>query len=156
MSKYFNYILFLFPSIVGAQGLSTKAMLGEWTFIEQQDENGVKQTEIPITKFGKEAVEHVNRDSYVFKEDGEYISYNRFKTSGGTWFYDSTSQEINLELRISPDDPNLDLLKSRNLVTKRDDGFYYQTPIKKKILSITDQSMIMADREKYKLLYSKI
>ena len=148
-------ILFVFK--VGfAQNVDESDLIGEWDFIELQDELGEKQTEIPLIRFGKDrGVENVNRDSYVLNDDGTYKSSNPYKTSYGTWYFDKINQEINLELRISPDSPYLSYSLKANNVTKRDDGFYYQNPVKNKILSFSIDTMIIADREKYVLIYEK-
>ena len=44
--------------------VSESDLIGEWTFIELQDENGEKQTKIPLTRFGNdmgfEKVSHID------------------------------------------------------------------------------------------------
>jgi len=68
---------------------------------------------------------------------------------------DKKTNEINLELRIEPDSPYLPFLKKAKIVTKRKDGFYYQKAVKKRILKFGTESMIIADREKYVLIYER-
>lgn len=139
-----------------SQNLTESDLIGEWEFIELQDENGIKQTKIPLSRWGKEGmVENVNRDNYIFNEDGTYKSFNPLNTSYGTWFFDNQTKEINLELRIKPDSPYLPSLKKSKIVEKRKDGFYYQKPVKKKILIFSNESMTIADREKYILIYKR-
>jgi len=131
-------------------------LVGEWKFIELQDKDGKKQTKIPLNRWQKDAVEKVNRDSYVFHENGEYTSSNPLKSSSGTWYFDKLANEINLELRIDPEDPALESLKKHNLVKKRKDGFYYQKAVKKVILDYSEQTMTIQDRDEYVLLYERI
>ena len=139
-----------------SQNLTESDLIGEWEFIELQDENGEKQTKIPLIRFGRDmGIESVNRDNYVLKEDGTYKSYNPLNISVGTWYFDKSTNEINLELRIDPDSPYLKYGKKVNNVKKRKDGFYYQSPVKKKILIYSDDSMTIADREKYVLIYKR-
>ena len=76
-------------------------------------------------------------------------------TSYGSWFLDKETNEINLELRIEPESPYLPSLKKAKIVTKREDGFYYQKAVKKKILIFGTDSMTIADREKYVLIYKR-
>lgn len=139
-----------------SQELTENDLIGEWSFIKLQDENGVKQTEIPLTRFGRDmGIEKVNRDSYIFNDDGTYKSFNPLNTSYGTWFLDKRTNEINLELRIEPNSPYLPSLKKAKIVTKRKDGFYYQKAVKKRILLFENDSMTIADREKYVLIYER-
>jgi len=139
-----------------SQNLTEFDLIGEWEFIELQDENGEKQTKIPLIRFGRDmGIENVNRDSYIFNEDGTYKSYNPLNISVGTWYFDESTNEINLELRIDPDSPYLKYGKKANNVKKRKDGFYYQSPVKKKILIYSGDSMTIADREKYVLIYKR-
>ncbi|WP_405201722.1 hypothetical protein [Dokdonia sp. LLG6352-1] len=131
-------------------------LIGEWEFIELQDENGDKQTKIPLIRFGRDmGIENVNRDSYIFKEDGTYKSFNPLNVSVGTWYFDKKTKEINLELQIAPDHKFLPSLKKAKLVKKRKDGFYYQKPVIRKILMYSDDAMTIADREKYVLIYKR-
>ena len=60
-----------------------------------------------------------------------------------------------MELRIDPDSPYLKYGKMVNNVKKRKDGYYYQSPKKIAVTSFTENSMILADREKYVLIYSR-
>lgn len=139
-----------------SQNLTRSDLIGEWEFIALQDENGIKQTKIPLNRWGKTGmVENVNRDSYVFNADGTYKSFNPLNISYGTWFFDTQTKEINLELRIETDSPYLPSLKKAKIVKKRKDGFYYQKPVKKKIFSFSNESMTIADREKYVLIYKQ-
>ena len=139
-----------------SQEVTESDLIGEWTFIELQDENGEKQTKIPLTRFGRDkGIEKVNRDSYIFNDDGTYKSFNPLNTSYGTWFLDKKTNEINLELRIEPDSPYLPSLKKAKIVTKREDGFYYQKAVKIKILIFGTDAMTIADREKYVLIYER-
>jgi hypothetical protein len=152
----FLILSFLIFQVGISQNLTESDLIGEWEFIELQDENGEKQTKIPLIRFGRDmGIESVNRDNYVFKEDGTYKSYNPLNISVGTWYFDESTNEINLELRIDPDSPYLKYGKKVNNVKKRKDGFYYQSPVKKKILIYSDDSMTIADREKYVLIYKR-
>ena len=152
----FTTLILLIFQIGISQEIAESDLIGEWTFIELQDENGEKQTRIPLTRFGRDmGIENVNRDSYVLNDDGTYKSFNPLNTSYGTWFLDNKTNEINLELRIEPDSPYLPSLKKAKIVTKRKDGFYYQKAVKKRILKFGTESMIIADREKYVLIYEK-
>lgn len=139
-----------------SQNLKESDLVGEWEFIELQDENGDKQTKIPLIRFGRDmGIENVNRDSYIFKEDGTYKSFNPLNVSVGTWYFDKKTKEINLELQIAPDHKFLPSLKKAKLVKKRKDGFYYQKPVIRKILMYSDDAMTIADREKYVLIYKR-
>ncbi|GAA0728521.1 hypothetical protein GCM10009430_37770 [Aquimarina litoralis] len=139
-----------------SQKIKETDLIGEWTFIELQDENGEKQTKIPLARFGRDmGIENVNRDSYIFNVDRTYKSFNPLNTSYGTWFFDKKTNEINLELRIEPDSPYLPSLKKAKIVKKRKDGFYYQKPVHKKILIYSTDSMTIAYREKYVLIYKQ-
>ena len=152
----FTTLILLIFQIGISQEIAESDLIGEWTFIELQDENGEKQTRIPLTRFGRDmGIENVNRDSYVFNDDGTYKSFNPLNTSYGTWFLDNKTNEINLELRIESDSPYLPSLKKAKIVTKRKDGFYYQKAVKKRILKFGTESMIIADREKYVLIYER-
>jgi len=65
-----------------SQNLTESDLIGEWEFIELQDENGEKQTKIPLIRFGRDmGIEDVNRDSYVFNENGTYKSFNPLNVS---------------------------------------------------------------------------
>ena len=139
-----------------SQNLKESDLVGEWEFIELQDENGDKQTKIPLIRFGRDmGIENVNRDSYIFKEDGTYKSFNPLNVSVGTWYFDKKTKEINLELQIAPDHKFLPSLKKAKIVKKRKDGFYYQKPVIRKILMYSDDAMTIADREKYVLIYKR-
>lgn len=139
-----------------SQKLNESAIIGEWEFIELQDENGKKQVKIPLSRFGKDlGYEKVNRDSYIFNDDGTYKSFNPLNVSFGTWYFDESTNEINLELRIDPDSPYLPSLKKAKIVKKRKDGFYYQKPVKIKILIYSEDNITIADREKYVLIYER-
>ena len=138
-----------------SQEVTELDLIGEWEFIELQDENGEKHTKIPLSKFEKGAIENINRDNYIFKESKEYISRNPLNTSTGFWSLDSQKRRINLELRISPEDEFLPSLKKAKVVKKREDGFYYQKPIKKQILFFSKDSMTIADRSNFYLIYKK-
>src|SRR5690606_368935 len=149
-------LLLLIFQIGISQEISESDLIGEWTFMELQDENGTKKSEIPLTRFGRDmGIEKVNRDSYMFNEDGTYKSFNPLNISYGTWFLDKESNEINLELRIEPESPYLPSLKKVEIVTKRSDGFYYQKPVQKKILIYSNDSMTIADSEKFVLIYKR-
>ncbi|WP_298346224.1 hypothetical protein [uncultured Algibacter sp.] len=72
-----------------SQNLTESDLIGEWEFIELQDENGEKQTKIPLIRFGRDmGIENVNRDSYVFNNGGTYKSFNPLNVSYGTWYLD--------------------------------------------------------------------
>tara|TARA_R110000796_G_scaffold67144_7_gene154104 strand:- start:49 stop:534 length:486 start_codon:yes stop_codon:yes gene_type:complete len=157
MKKIFTiFICILIYQSGKSQDLTKIDIVGEWQFIELQDENGVKQTKIPLNRWQKDAVEKVNRDSYVFHEDGKYTAKNILQSSDGTWYFDSSTNEINLELRIDSEDPALESLKKHNLVTKRQDGSYYQKAVKKLILDCSEQTMKIKDREEYVLIYKRV
>lgn len=137
-----------------SQNISDSDLIGEWNFIELQDENGKKQTKIPLIRFGKNrGVEKVNRDSYMFNQDKTYKSFNPLNVSTGTWFFDKKKNEINLELIISPDNVAWEYLKK--IVKKRKDGKYYQTPVQQRILYFEKDSMVIADRLNYILIYKR-
>lgn len=157
MKKIILIVISLFLYNNGlAQNLKESDLVGEWEFIELQDENGDKQTKIPLIRFGRDmGIENVNRDSYIFKEDGTYKSFNPLNVSVGTWYFDKKTKEINLELQIAPDHKFLPSLKKAKLVKKRKDGFYYQKPVIRKILMYSDDAMTIADREKYVLIYKR-
>lgn len=152
----FLILSFIIFQTVISQNVTKSDLIGEWEFIELQDENGIKQTEIPLIRFGQDrGIEKVNRDNYIFNNDGTYKSFNPLNISYGTWFFDKKNQEINLELRIDPDSPYLIHLKKAKIVEKRKDGFFYQKPVKKKILIYSQNDMTIADREKYVLIYKR-
>ena len=152
----FTTLILLTFQIGISQEITESDLIGEWSFIELQDENGEKQTKIPLSRFGRDmGMEKVNRDSYIFNGDGTYKSFNPLNTSYGTWFLDKNTNEINLELRIEPDSPYLPSLKKAKIVTKREDGFYYQKAVKKRILIFGTDSMTIADREEYILIYKR-
>ncbi|NAS29989.1 hypothetical protein GTQ40_03300 [Flavobacteriaceae bacterium R38] len=157
MKKIISTILtFLIFHIGISQEIVESDLIGEWTFIELQDEKGEKQTNIPLTRFGQEmGIEKVNRDNYIFNDNGTYKSFNRLNVSYGTWSLNKKTNEINLELRIEPTSPYLPSLKKAKIVTKRNDGFYYQKAIKKRILIFGTDSMTIADRKKYVLIYKR-
>ena|SRR5690554_4416596 len=156
MKKIIFIIIYVFFShTMFSQNITESDLIGEWKFIELQDENGIKKTEIPFNRWGTQTIETVNRDSYIFYENGEYKSYNPLNVSTGTWFFNKKTNEINFELRFNPDDPYLPQLKEVGIVSKRDDGFYYQKPIKIRILKYSENEIIIADREQYVLIYIK-
>ncbi|MFD2825275.1 hypothetical protein ACFSYG_02230 [Leeuwenhoekiella polynyae] len=131
------------------------AFLNCW-LIELQDENGDKKTKIPLTRFGRDmGIENVNRASYILNDAGTYKSFNPLNTAYGTWFLDKKTNDINLELRIEAESPYLPSLKKAKIVIKRKDGFYYQKPVKKRILIMGTDSMTIAEREKYVLIYER-
>ncbi|MDC6367183.1 MULTISPECIES: hypothetical protein [Flavobacteriaceae] len=148
-------LLFAFLSIqiVLGQELSESELIGKWEFINLQDEKGNVLVEIPIRVLGKESIEKVNRDNYIFNSNMSYKSYNPLNVSNGTWFFDKEKEEINLELIISPDNPAWEYLKK--IVEKRKDGKYYQKPVKKRILFFEKDSMVIADRLNYVLIYKR-
>ncbi len=72
MKKTLSILSVFWMSInfISSQELTQENLIGEWTFIELQDEKGSKLTEIPLTRFGQNrGVEKVNRDSYILKKD---------------------------------------------------------------------------------------
>ena len=80
--KIFTILTLLIFQIGISQEVTESDLIGEWTFIELQDENGEKQTKIPLTRFGRDmGIENVNRDSYIFNDDGTYKSFNPLNTS---------------------------------------------------------------------------
>lgn len=114
-----------------------------------------EKTKIPLVRFGRDmGIENVNRDSYIFNEDGTYKSFNPLNTSYGTWYLDEQTGEIKLKLKIEPNSPYLPSLKKAKIVKKRKDGNYYQKPVKKK-LNFSTNDMTIADRENYVLIYKR-
>ena len=148
-------ILFLYQKNL-AQELTGKNLIGEWKFIELQDKDGKKQTRIPLNRWQKNLIEKVNRDSYIFHENGKYTSINPLKSSIGNWYFDESTNEINLELRIDPQDPAIESLKKHKLIKKREDGFYYQEAVKKLVLNYSKNSMVIKDRDEYILIYLRV
>ncbi|MGX1928146.1 hypothetical protein [Flagellimonas sp. 2504JD4-2] len=148
-----SIVSLVFAGSLFGQELKEEDLFGEWEFIHLQDEQGKKLTEIPITVMGKKAKEKINRDNYIFKSNMKYKSYNPLNVSNGTWFFDQRKGEINLELIISPDNVAWKYLKK--IVTKRKDGKYYQKPVQKRILFFEKDSMVIADRNNYVLIYKK-
>ena len=68
----FTLLIILKFQIGFSQKITESDLIGEWTFIELQDENGEKQTKIPLTRFGRDTViENVNRDSYIFIQSAD-------------------------------------------------------------------------------------
>jgi len=153
MKKILFTLTLLFSGLIYSQKNSKSDLIGEWSFIHLQDENGIKHTEIPIRFKGKEAVEKINRDSYNFNENGEYVSTNPLNTSKGKWFYDEEKKQINLKLKISPDHKYWESLKK--IVKKEKDGHYYQKPVQKQILYLKKDSMVIADNLRYVLIYKR-
>lgn len=157
MKKLGLIIIVLYFTNGYSQTISELDLIGKWKFIELQDEKGIKQTKIPFPKSKQFSVEIVNRDDYFFDQKGKYKSENPHKKSSGTWFFDSKKKEINLELKISKKDMRfLKYLKQAKIVEKREDGFYYQKAVQKKILFFSKDSMTIKDRDNYYLIYKKI
>jgi hypothetical protein len=141
-----------------AQNIEISQLYGRWNFIELQDEKGTKINELPMpgmekrTGFG--AVEKINRPDILLKNNGEYEQkFTEENTDMGFWSFNKKTNELNFELRISPDDPLLEYLKK--ISKKRKDGFYYQQAIKDKILFFEGNKMIIADYVGYFRIYEK-
>jgi hypothetical protein len=143
---------FLINACMG-QNPDASQLIGEWKFIELQDEQGRVRKEIPIKKFGAGAMEAVNRDSYIFNADSTYIASNPYNTSFGKWHFDSTTHEINLELMVDETNIAFEALLARNMLRLGSDGKYYQKPVKKRIVKFAPTEMVLADRENYVLIY---
>ena len=145
--------LSLLINVCMGQNPDASLLIGEWKFIELQDEQGRVRTEIPIKKFGAGAMEAVNRDSYIFNADSTYVASNPYTNSFGRWFLDSTTHEINLELIVDQNNIAFEALNTRNMLKLGRDGKYYHKPVKKRILKFNPTEMVLADRENYVLIY---
>jgi hypothetical protein len=159
MKKYTIVFLFLFSvKMLFAQQLEKTQLYGNWKFIELQDNKGSKITELPIQGMGKDApisgVEKINRPNILLKDNGEYEQkFTEKNIDFGFWDFNAQSNELSFELRISPDSPYLRYFKG---IEKRKDGFYYQKPIKNKVLLFESNKMIITDdRLGYVRIYQK-
>ncbi|WP_353101633.1 hypothetical protein [Myroides odoratus] len=131
-------------------------LIGSWKFIELQDENGQSQTKAPIYFKNQLTYEIVNRPDYIFYEDGTYQS--NWKTGAkenGTWTYDEKRNIINLSLQIAEDDAYFNHLLEHKVIKKHDNGLYYQIPVQRRILSLSDTKMVIADNGYNTLIYSR-
>ena len=150
-------ILLVTSTILFSQKIKKDDLVGEWTFIELQNDSGEKVTEIKglKKKTGFNGVEKVNRDSYVLNNDGSYQSFNPLNESVGTWYFDEKNKAIRLELRIAPNDKYIEIAKKMKTVKKRKDGFYYQKPTTEKILYFSKDSIVMDDYVGYHRIYTR-
>ncbi|MBA5791738.1 hypothetical protein H1R17_10985 [Flavobacterium sp. xlx-214] len=142
------------------QEISKEVLMGSWKFIQLQDENGVKHTEIPMYFQGEKTVEIINRDDYIFFENGDYKCSNKYSSGGGKWIYNKNKNKnnntIDLTLRILSDNPSFQSLLNYNVVSKAQDGYYYQKPISLRIESYSDNQLIIADSYPYVLVYKRL
>jgi len=160
MKNLFPFLLLLISTtIIFGQKIKEADLVGEWTFIELQNESGEKVTEIKHEELKKRTgfngVEKVHRDSYILNSDGTYQSFNPLNKSAGTWFFDKKNKAIRLELRIAPDDKYIEIAKKMKTVKKRKDGFYYQKPTTEKILYFNKDSIVMGDYAGYYRIYKR-
>ncbi|ADF54388.1 conserved hypothetical protein [Zunongwangia profunda SM-A87] len=152
-------ILLITSTISLSQKIKKDDLVGEWTFIELQNDSGEKVTEIKHEglkkRTGFNGVEKVNRDNYVLNGDGTYQSSNPLNESVGTWYYDEKNNAIRLEFRIAPDDKYIEIAKKMKTIKKRKDGFYYQKPTTEKILYFSKDSIVMDDYVGYYRIYTR-
>jgi len=127
-----------------------------WRFIELQDENGIKHTEIPMYFQEEETVEIINRSDYVFLKNGDYKYSNKYALGGGKWSFNKQNSTIELSLRILTDDPSFETLLDYDVITKAEDGYYYQEPTFLRIESFKADQLVIADKYLYVLIYRKI
>lgn len=130
--------------------------IGSWKFIELQDENGIKHTEIPMYFQGQKTVEVINRDDYIFFKNVDYRSSNKYSVGTGKWVYNETENTIALSLRIPENDKYFKYLLESKVIKKQADGNYYQKPVFIRINSHTKNEMIIADNHSYVLIYKRL
>jgi len=158
MIKYIASVMFSIFSIASYSQvkISQDDFIGSWKFIQLQDENGIKHTEIPMYFQGQKTVEVINRDDYTFFKNGDYKSSNKYSVGTGKWVYNESDNTIALSLRIPENDKYFKHLLESKVIKKQADGNYYQKPIFIRINSHTKNEMIIADNHPYVLIYRKL
>lgn len=158
MIKYIASVVFSIFSIASYSQvkISQDDFIGSWKFIELQDENGIKHTEIPMYFQGQKTVEVVNRNDYTFFKNGDYKSSNKYSVRTGKWLYNETDNTIALSLRIPENDKYFKYLLEEKIIKKQADGNYYQKPIFLRINSHIKNEMIIADNHPYVLIYKRL
>lgn len=156
--KFIYIILLHILSFIsyGQIKISEDDFIGSWKFIELQDENGIKHTEIPMYFQGQKTVEVINRDDYTFFKNGDYRSSNKYSVGSGKWVYNEKDNTIALCLRIAENDKYFKHLLQEKIIKKHADGNYYQKPIFLRINSHTKNEMIIADNHPYVLVYKRL
>lgn len=145
------------PSLIYSQEDITKeSLIGTWKFIELQDENGIKHTEINKSYQEQNIIELINRSDYIFFDNGEYKYLNKYSAGGGKWSLNKTINTIDLSQRIGTDDSKFQTLLEYHVITKADDGLYYQEPTSLRIERYNDNELVIADNYPYVLLYKKV
>lgn len=153
-----TYLILLYITsftIYSQNKISQDDFIGSWKFIELQDENGIKHTEIPMYFQGQKTLEIVNRNDYTFFKNGDYKSSNKYSIGFGKWTYNEKDNTIALSLRIPENDKYFKHLLESKVIKKQADGNYYQQPIFIKINSHTKNEMIIADNHPYVLIYKR-
>lgn len=155
----FIYLILLYITtftIYSQNKTSQDDFIGSWKFIELQDENGIKHTEIPMYFQGQKTVEVINRNDYTFFKNGDYRSSNKYSVGTGKWVYNETENTIALSLRIPENDKYFKYLLDEKIIKKYADGNYYQRPIFLRINSLTKNDMIITDNHPYVLIYKRL
>ncbi len=135
--------------------ISKELLIGSWSFIQLQDKNGIKHTEIPIHFQGQKNVEVINRNDYIFFKNGDYKYSNKYSSGGGKWSFNKKNNTIDLSLRILTEDPSFQTLLDYHAITKSEDGYYYQKPTSLRIEGYSNNELIIADNYPYVLIYKK-
>ena len=135
--------------------ISKEVLIGSWSFIQLQDKNGIKHTEIPMHFQGQKTVEVINRNDYIFFKNGDYKYSNKYSSGGGKWTFNKKNNSIDLSLRILSDDPSFKSLLDYNVISKAQDGYYYQKPTSLRIEGYNKNQLIIADNYPYVLVYKK-
>lgn len=157
MKNLLLYLSILLSSFSYSQkDFSKDVLIGTWKFIELQDENGIKHTEIPMYFQGEKTVEIINRSDYIFFKNGDYKYSNKYASGGGKWSFNKQNNTIDLSLRILTDNTNFQLYLDYNVISKYEDGYYYQKPTSLYIESYSNDKLIIADNYPYVLIYRKI
>ena len=146
-----NILSLVFSLCMYAQDVTPSDLIGEWIFCHLQDMDGNKHSELKTNYGGKEYVEKINRSSYLFKDNGEYVSANPLDISVGKWTYDEKTNTLYLKLQIFEYNKYWDSLK--RIVKQDSDGNYYQKPHSERILYLSKDSMVIEDRPGYVLIY---
>lgn len=149
-------ITFISSFSYSQKDFSKDVFIGTWKFIQLQDENGIKHTEIPMYFQGEKTVEIINRSDYIFFKNGDYKYSNKYASGGGKWYINKQNKSIELSLRILTDDPAFQTLLDYHVITKAKDGYYYQKPTSLYIESYSNDKLIIADNYPYVLIYRKI
>lgn len=155
MIKYIASVMFSIFSIA-SYSQSQDDFIGSWKFIELQDENGIKHTEIPMYFQGQKTVEVINRDDYTFFKNGDYKSSNKYSVGSGKWTYNEKDNTIALLLRIPENDKYFKHLLESKVIKKQADGNYYQKPIFLRINNYSKDQMIIADNHPYVFIYKRL